>query len=217
MTTVKHRRRARGVATVLVLVAVAAAALLVWMQRPQETTRPFNLASPSFKLLTTAPPKGECADPATKPFTPTRITIPQVVKNGQVLAAPRDAQDLPSTPPTSAKYAFAWDRPPGIMPGSDRGNVLLNAHTWPDGSAVGNAMLDKLDKGDRIILSGNGSKLCYTVTKRLEVRASEGYVPYYDRVGSPQVAVVVCSGRHLGPANWTHRTIWFAEPTTDAS
>jgi sortase (surface protein transpeptidase) len=120
---------------------------------------------------------------------------------------------VPGVPPTSAKHSFAWDRPPGIKPGADRGNVLLNAHTWPDGSAVGNEMLDELYKGDRIVLRGARSELCYTVTQRIEVRFADGYPPYFDRNGSPKVALIVCSGKRLGPGDWTHRTIWFAEPT----
>jgi hypothetical protein len=172
--------------------------------------------SPKLDTLTVAEPKtpAVCAHPATAPFTPTTISIPDVIQDGKILALPRDANNVPAVPPTSAKSTFAWDRPPGIEPGSDRGNVLLNAHTWPDGSAVGNAMLSKLDDGDRIILRGDGSELCYTVTKRIEVLASKGYAPYYDRDGTPQVAIIVCSGQRLGPGNWTHRTIWFAEPAT---
>ncbi len=173
--------------------------------------------SPTFDAVTapaTTRATGVCAHPATAPFTPTSISIPDVIQDGKVMALPRDANDVPRVPPTSAKFAFAWDRPPGIEPGSDRGNVLLNAHTWPDGSAVGNTMLSNLDEGGRIILRGDRSELCYTVTKRIEVLASKGYAPYYDRDGSPQVALIVCSGKRLGPGEWTHRTIWFAEPST---
>lgn len=212
-----HRRtKARRLASVLVLLGVAAAVVLVWALRPQESGTRFAMNSPRLDMLTVAEPKtpAVCAHPATAAFTPTTITIPDVIEDGKILALPRDANDVPAVPPTSAKSTFAWDRPPGIEPGSERGNVLLNAHTWPDGSALGNAMLSKLDDGDRIILRGGGSELCYTVTKRIEVLASKGYAPYYDRDGAPQVAIIVCSGKRLGPGNWTHRTIWFAEPAT---
>lgn len=211
MTTAEDGRVSRGLATVVVLAVVATSALFAWTLRPQEPAKPFDMNSPSFELLT-VPKAGICGRPATKPFTPKNVTISGVVKDARVLALPRDDNNVPAVPPTSAKYSFAWDRPPGIKPGSDRGNVLLNAHTWPDGSAVGNVMLDKLDDGDRIILRGGKSELCYTVTKRVEVLAKDGYRPYYDREGSPKIALIVCSGQRLGPGNWTHRTIWFAEP-----
>lgn len=215
MELAEQKRAPHRVAAVLVLVvAVAVAALIAWMLRPQPAPgSSFDINSSPFELLSIpAPPPGVCANPSLKPFTPTSITIAHVVKNGQVLALPRDGHDVPNTPPTSAKYTFAWDRPPGIKPGSDHGNVLLNAHTWPDNSAVGNAMLGKLNKGNRIILRGGKSEICYKVTKRVEVRASDGYPAYYDRTGTPKVALIVCSGQRLGPGNWTHRTIWFAEP-----
>lgn len=213
MRLAEQKRAPRRVAAVLALV-IAVAALLVSMLRPQPEARSsFDIGSPSFELLPVPkPPPGVCGHPATKPFTPTSTTIPHVVKHAQVLALPRDGHGLPSTPSTLAKYTFAWDRPPGIRPGSARGNVLLNAHTWPDGSAVGNVMLSKLHKGDRIILRGGKSELCYKVNKRVEVRAADGYPAYYDRKGSPKIALIVCSGQRLGPGNWTHRTVWFAEP-----
>jgi hypothetical protein len=218
MRSAEQKRVPHAVPAVLaVVVAVVMAALLAWVLRPQPEPSSFEMNSPSFELLpvptpTPTPRPGVCGKPATRPFTPTSITIPSIIKDGQVLALPRDANNVPSTPPTSAKYTFAWDRPPGIMPGSDHGNVLLNAHTWPDGSAIGNVMLDKLEEGDRIILRGGRSVLCYKVTKEVEVRASDGYRPYYDRKGSPKIAVIVCSGQRLGPGVWTHRTMWFAEP-----
>jgi hypothetical protein len=222
MTSAVHRRaKPWRLVIVLLLLAVTAAVLAGWTARQQESGKPFAMNSPTFELLTVPKavpkvpkPTGACARPATAPFTPTSISMPGIIRDGNVLALPRDADNIPAVPPTSAKFTFAWDRPPGIMPGSDRGNVLLNAHTWPDGSAVGNVMLNKLDEGDTIILSGGRSELCYTVTKRIEVLASTGYVPYYDREGSPKVALIVCSGRRLGLGQWTHRTVWLAEPST---
>lgn len=211
--TGSRRARTWRTASVLVLLAAAVAAIAAWTLRPQESATDFTMPSPTFDTLAIRT-TGPCEHPATSPFAPTSISIPDVIKDAKILALPRDANNVPRVPPTSAKSTFAWDRPPGIEPGSDRGNVLLNAHTWPDGSAVGNTMLSKLDEGDRMILRGGGSELCYTVTKRIEVLASKGYAPYYDRDGKPQVALIVCSGKRLGPGVWTHRTIWFAEPGT---
>ena len=60
-----------------------------------------------------------------------------------MITPPRDAAGIPGVPPLSSagKTVFAWDREQGIRPGDRRGNVLLNAHTWPDGSALGNRLL----------------------------------------------------------------------------
>jgi len=212
-TRVRRARRVRlaaGVVAALLLVAMA-----VWVLRPDDATpvavRPTPSPSPS---PTPTPTPSPCESPATKEFTPTQITFPGVARNAKVLALPRDGSNVPSVPPVSqaGKRQVAWDRPPGIKPGSPKGNVLLNAHTWPDGSALGNKLLDDLEKGDRVILRGHGSTLCYEVDQRIEVLDANGYPPYFDRESAPQIAIIVCSGRRLGPGHWTHRTIWFAKP-----
>jgi hypothetical protein len=203
-------RLAAGVVAALLVVALA-----VWVLRPPAdapvAARPTPTATPT---PTPTPKPSPCETQTSEPFTPTRITFPGVVRDAKVLALPRDGRDVPSIPPLSqtGKQQVAWDRPPGIKPGSPKGNVLLNAHTWPDGSALGNRLLDGLRKGDRIIVRGKDATLCYEVDRRVEVLASSGYSPYFDREGPPQVALLVCSGQRLGPRNWTHRTIWFASP-----
>jgi sortase (surface protein transpeptidase) len=121
---------------------------------------------------------------------------------------------VPGVPPlTSAgKSSMAFDLGSGILPGATRGNALLNAHTWPDGSALGNKLLAKLHKGDPILVSGPGGGICYRVTDRVEVPADDPGTRYYAKKGAPQIAIVVCSGKRIGPGEWTKRTLWFASP-----
>jgi len=160
-----------------------------------------------------------CYRPATAPFTPTRITVPGVTEDAAVLALPRDSANVPQAPPISdsGKRVFAWSVRPDPMPGDAKGNVLLNAHTWPDGTALGNKLLDNLQVGGRIVVhgktpDGQPQTLCYTVTKRDVIVASDGSFEYYERNGPPQLALIVCSPPRLGPGNWLHRTIWYASP-----
>lgn len=164
-------------------------------------------------------PRPLCADGATGAFIPTRITVEGVVRRAPVLALARDGYDVPGVPPLTeaGKHEFAWDRPPGVMPGSDRGNVLLNAHTWPwtSAPALGNLMLDHLRPGDRIVLWGARAHLCYRVTKQVTIRAEQVYPEYYDSTGKSQVAIMVCSGVRRGPGDWADRTVWFAAPVLD--
>jgi hypothetical protein len=154
-----------------------------------------------------------CGNPARKPFVPKQISIADVADHATVLALPRDADNVPQAPPLSAlgKTQFAWDAPT-IKPGEPRGNTLFNAHTWPDGSAMGNHLLANLQVGDRIIVFGTSETLCYRVTKRTVIVASQGSFEYYDQNGPPQLALIVCSPPRLGPGNWYHRTIWYASP-----
>ena len=160
-----------------------------------------------------------CYRPATAPFTPTRITVPGVTEDATVLALPRDSANVPQAPPISdsGKRVFAWSVRPDPMPGDPKGNVLLNAHTWPDGTALGNKLLGGLQVGGRIVVHGKSADgqpqtLCYTVTKRDVIVASDGSFEYYERNGPPQLALIVCSPPRLGPGNWLHRTIWYASP-----
>ena len=197
--SVQAARRPSGAAT-------TAASTTATATSPSESASP--AASPSSSPL---PPCGSVA----APFTPRTISVPGVTSAAAVVTPPRLPDGVPGAPPltTAGKTVFAFDREQGIRPGDPAGNVLLNAHTWPDGSALGNRLLAGLQLGDRIVVHGPAkTRLCYRVSERVEVLASKGLARYYDQVGPPQLAIVVCSGRRLGPGNWEKRTIWFARP-----
>jgi hypothetical protein len=202
---------AAGLAAALI-VSVGMVVVALQTNEPAPVARPVASATPTPTTTPTPSPTGPCADQATEPFTPKQITVPGIIRNAKVIALPRDGSNVPGVPPTSAKQAIAWDRPPGIRPGEPKGNVLINTHTWPDGSALGNEFLSKLKVGTRIIVRNGDVELCYEVDKEIEVLASDGYPPYYDKEGPHQLALLVCSGKRTGPGQWTHRTIWFASP-----
>lgn len=203
-----RRRSLLAAATALVLVAVAVTVWLVQRAGDEPAPRATPTSAPS---TTSTPAPDQCAEAASRPFTPTSVTLSD--RRYRVLALPRDGRNVPGVPPLTAagRTEVAWDRPPGIKPGSSRGNVLLNAHTWPDGSALGNRLLRSLHRGDRIVVHGRSATQCYEVTRRIEVRADGDAHGYYDRTGRPQVAIVVCSGERTGPGQWSHRTLWFAK------
>jgi hypothetical protein len=153
-----------------------------------------------------------CAQNVEGEFVPVRVSIPGVTATSAILALPRDSRNVPATPPLTEKTVFAWDAP-GIKPGSNHGNVLLNTHTWPDGSAMGNRLLAGLHEGGRLYLYGGaGERLCYRVTDRIEVPKGDSAAAKraYAYRGAPQLVIIVCSGTRLGPGDWTDRTIWFA-------
>lgn len=158
-------------------------------------------------------PETSCAE-VQRAFAPRSISVPGVT-NASVVAPPRDAYGIPGVPPLTndGKVVFAWDREQGIRPGDPGGNVLLNAHTWPDGTALGNRLLAGLQPGDRIVVRGVDARLCYRVTERVEVPAQRRMLRYYRTDGPHQLAIVVCSGRRLGPGLWEKRTVWFASPS----
>ncbi|MFL6156012.1 MAG: class F sortase [Marmoricola sp.] len=223
-----HTSTGRRAALVGLIVATVIA--LVWTLWPDAGTHtegseipPPQVVVPGTKLVS-----AECNRQATSAFVPTRITIAKVARNAPVLALGRDDNNVPQAPAISTlgKTQFAWDdpkkdaghvdkiKPPGAAPGSTRGHVLMNAHTWPDGTALGNRLLEHLQVGGRIVLRGRHAELCYRVTKRFVIKAVDGSAEYYRQSGPEQIALIVCSPPRLGPGNWAHRTIWFASPIT---
>jgi len=170
--------------------------------------------APSSTEPTVTPTEKTCPRRVARSFTPRTISLDGIAGPTPVVTPPRDAAGVPGVPPLSnaGRTVFAFDREQGIRPGDPRGNVLLNAHTWPDGSALGNRLLEGLGRGDRIVVRGDRSRLCYRVTERVEVLAEDGLARYYAKGGRPQLAIVVCSGRRLAPGVWEKRTIWFASP-----
>jgi hypothetical protein len=213
-----HARRRTGQVSALVAVLI----LLAWLLfRPHPlddgavSKPPAEQAIAAGSVLKPKP----CYRPVSGPFTPKKVTVPGVTRDATVLALPRDAANVPQAPPISSvgKTQFAWSVSPDPLPGSAKGNALFNAHTWPDGTALGNKLLDGLQVGDRIIVHGTSHDgaartLCYRVTKRDVIVASDGSFEYYEREGPPQLALIVCSPPRLGPGNWLHRTIWYASP-----
>lgn len=196
---------------------VLVAGLLAWvLLRDDSDTEPAadapaTISAPSTTPVTApAPPQNRCTRAADLPFTPERISIPGVADRAAVIPVPRDSRGVTGVLPYSNKVDFAWDED-GIRPGTPRGNVLLNTHTWADGSALGNLMLVGLEEGDRIVVEGLAkARLCYRVTRRIEVDAADGYEPYYEDDGPPRLAFIVCSGTRSSGGEWSHRTIWFA-------
>lgn len=216
------QRPATWAATVALAVAVVGGVLTV--ARPgvapepgQAAPGPSAVPGPVAEPALVGPsPRRSCGS-AARPFTPHRISVPGVTSAAEVVTPARDPQGVPGIPPLTGagKVVFAWDREQGIRPGDPAGNVLLNAHTWPDGSALGNRLLAGLREGGRIVVHGRGGqRLCYRVHERVEVVAADGMPRYYDQDGPPQLALIVCSGRRLAPGVWEKRTVWFAAPST---
>jgi len=161
-------------------------------------------------------PRPPCPTGAVDSFEPETISVDRVIRHASVLQPPRDTLGIPGVRPLNraGKLVFAFDREQGVRPGDRAGNVLLNTHTWPRGTALGSRLLAELDVGSQIVVNGQGSrKICYRVTQEVQVSAYLPMWSYYATDGKPQLAIVVCSGTRLGPRNWNQRTVWFASPT----
>ena len=218
------RRGAFLAAGAAVLVAGVVVAFLVVL-RPADDAGPARVtrapatapatATPQPEPSTTIAPRSAC-DRVRHGFTPRTISVPGATRAAAIVTPPRDAAGIPGTPPLTeaGKAEFAWDLTQGTRPGDRRGNVIVNAHTWPDGSALGNRLLAALHRGDLVVVRGEKVRLCYRVTERVEVPAATLMPRYYRKDGPPRLAILTCSGRRLGPGIWTRRTVWFASPVS---
>ena len=218
------RRGAFLAAGAAVLVAGVVVAFLVVL-RPADDAGPARVtrapatapatATPQPEPSTTIAPRSAC-DRVRHGFTPRTISVPGATRAAAIVTPPRDAAGIPGTPPLTeaGKAEFAWDLTQGTRPGDRRGNVIVNAHTWPDGSALGNRLLAALHRGDLVVVRGEKMRLCYRVTERVEVPAATLMPRYYRKDGPPRLAILTCSGRRLGPGIWTRRTVGFASPVT---
>lgn len=201
-------------AVVLALVAAVAAALLLsrlpedrFVAGPQPT-----LPIPTRSVAPTPTPEADpCRGGADRPFTPASIEV--AGQAHPVMELPRDARGVPGVPPLTdeGKRTWGWDGSPSPLPGARRGHVLVNAHTYPDGSALGNLLLDRLEDGDVLVVRGEGQVQCYAVERELEVPADSRDSGYESPRGPARLAILACSGTRTGPGEWSHRTIWFAK------
>ena len=194
---------------VIVSVALATASSWLGMGGPASA----QLASTSASTSSAA--SASCPSTLAKPLTPRHITIPNITYRAKVIMPERLPGRVPGDPPLTdaGKEMFAFDKYTGIYPGSKFGVVRMNAHVWPDGSAVGNRMLKKMTIGKRIVVLGKTKKICYRVVDKVVVDADKTLLRYYRLDGPPRLGIVVCSGKRLGPGVWTKRTVWFAKPS----
>ncbi|MGN6724164.1 MAG: class F sortase [Marmoricola sp.] len=151
-------------------------------------------------------------------FWPVAAHVPAVNRTIRVIGVPRTSAGAIGAPPltTAGKQIFGWD--PFVRPGSGVGSVVLDAHTWPDGSALGNALLSRLHVGAIVILKGaSGQVRCYRIVQRAQYLR---WLAPLDRItrtwGPEQLAIIVCSGRRLGPQDWQSRTVWYGVPDASA-
>ena len=187
----------------MAVAGVCAAAMFVSVTAPIETAQ---AAAAPLKCTST---KGK--------FVPTQAVFSHLGKV-KVVTVGLTPDGAMGTPPLTkkGKKQLAWYKG-AAKPGSGKGGVATDAHTWPDGSALGNRLMNKLVEGDTIILRSKGNKhrTCYRVTKREQFANSA--VPMKRIVkgkgkGAKQIlSVVVCSGYRMGPGNWSHRTVWTAK------
>lgn len=160
--------------------------------------------------------KASCKHPG-HAFDPTRAQLPSLGRTVKVVEVQRTSSGAIGAVPTTDNNKWVMSMDPQTRPGSHHGTVILAGHTWPDGSALGNAMLANLQPGDQIVLTANGKQACYQITERESYPVN--HVPArkaFRSDGPSRIVIVACSGKRLGPGNWSRRTLWYGSPVKDA-
>jgi len=160
---------------------------------------------------------GSCQRPAHS-FVPTRAVLPSLGRTVGVIQVPRTRDNAVGAGPLTQRGKWLMAMDPHTRPGGGHGTVILSGHTWPDGSALGNAMLANLQVGDRVSMLGRrGQRACYRITERTSFPANR--VPsrtVFRSRGPERLVIVSCSGVRTGPGHWTRRTVWYAAPVAPA-
>lgn len=201
-------------ASVALLLPVGAAAVPTYaVAAPGAPTTSVAASAAADAGLARKKPGRSCSQG--KRFRPTSLGIRGITRPRAVLALGRDGAGVPQAPPLSetGKRQLAWDAKDAIRAGAAQGVMKLNAHTYPDGSALGNTFINRLFDGDRIVVRGaRGEKRCYEVVDRVQVTAEKRFKRYYRTDGRHRLAIAVCSGVRSSGGQWSHRTVWFAKP-----
>jgi len=217
MSQLRERHGVRIAVTTLVTGLLAG--LLAWSGAPASARLAEEYAARQPAARTAVVPKKQaavtrCSRRNARPFLPRRATV-GVLGSRRVFGVSRVA-GLPGTPPLTdtGKVLLGWDRV-GIRPGFSHGHVLMNAHAWPDGTALGNGMNAKLRLGSVIRVYGRGGRVqCYRVFRHVVKAPSLSLERlYYGDDKSPaRLAILTCAGVRRGPGDWSKRAVWLAKP-----
>ncbi|NNG19671.1 class F sortase [Naumannella sp. ID2617S] len=164
------------------------------------------------RTAATAPATG-CAR---GPIRPTRFQVPRMGVNAPMVAVGNDRDGNPGAPPLSQLFTTAWYRG-SPAPGSERGNVIINVHSYASGSALGNNLhaANGLRPGDVIKVVGeDGQIACYRYRSKLKISVA-AYNPkskiYHDDHGRPQLAIMTCWDRNARTGVYESRIIFYAD------
>ena len=202
----------RGVAAALA-VALLAGLVTFWMTRPSDALSGVPAAeaigasagaagATSLAAPADAPPAQRADQPKARPATqaapttrpaPTRFTIERldIDMPVQPVGVARDGEmALPRTPAEVGWYQF------GPRPGDGRGATVLAAHLDMPGYGVGPiAAVDKLRRGDTLVVRSGGTTTRYAVSDVRSIRKAQLDLPaLFARDVAPVLHVVTCAG-----------------------
>lgn len=189
----------------------------------QEAGVPRQTEVPAPPPATSASPSAEeTPDPnrcttATEGFKPTTLTIDAMGVESHVVSVGYDQDGNPGAPDPNDAYGTAWFNG-SASPGSPEGTTMLNIHTYRNGGALGNDLLDNLPDDALLKVTGeDGEVACFQVYEEVKIwvdsysEDSPEAHRLHAETGEPNVAIVVCDDFDWGAEEWDSRVIWYAK------
>lgn len=213
------RRFVRVVAVLVLLVALGFVGWRLHRLLPSNYEKQMPLYVPGIASTQAAAttdhvlPNGCEAQPT--PLVGTSASIQGHDGTMPMLSLGLDPEGAPATPPGNDGYTLAWyDQGPAV--GSNAGHVVLTAHTFRYGGALGNDLNDGMLKTGAIfrISDDAGHTVCYRFSHALKVRVAD-YDPHsdvlYDTTGDPQLVLVVCADYPLTGGEPQARALYYSD------
>lgn len=178
---------------------------------PTPTPTPTPAATPT---PTPTPSSDQCTT-ATGGFQASTLEIPDLGVTSHVMSVAYDDEGNPGAPPLDDAQGTAWFNGSAEV-GSDQGTSMLNIHTYRNGGALGNQLLDELSNGATLELTdGSGNTACYEVYERVKVHVDTVTDAELDRLhadgGDPEAVIVVCDDFNWDEEFWETRVLWYAK------
>lgn len=202
------------------LVIILAVGAFLWFGRNGGTpavvpTPTATATAPNGSTQPSTTPDPDACAPFKQQFVPTKLTIPELGVESPIIALGRDESDAAAAPPKDQPNTTGWfDEGPKAA--SSQGKVLLTIHTYRNGGALGNQLLDEWKPGMTLKLSdGAGNVACYTTGEELKFNVAdydpESKVLYDWDSPEPQVAIIVCDDFNQQKQDWDARVIFYAD------
>jgi hypothetical protein len=228
-----HRRRDWLTRVLVLLLILAAAGTGLWFYAhrtigldpdvPEWTPgQPSRTPAPSVTV-----PNGCMPNP--KPIDPVLFEVMNTKYSWEMISLGW-MDNAAGTPPLTKEgiRQIGWFNE-GPWAGSDKGNVILTAHTMVGSLGVGNEINSGiLSEGDIVRLSdASGTGVCYQYTHAIKIYVKD-YDPasnvLYDNDGPPRLALIACSSEDADTGELSARIIYYFEligqpvvPSTDSS
>ena len=219
-----HRRVGRAVLVGVLTLVVGLGGWAWYMFTPSKyesqtlVYQPGMSWSPDAQAVADTPPAGCVSDP--HPIVGSTVTFDRLGRTMPLESRGLAADGSPATPSDNQGYTLAWfDQGPQV--GSAAGHVILTAHTFRYGGALGNDMnRGAMQPGDIIRITDTiGTTVCYSFTQALKINLAD-YAPdskvLYSTTGDPFLVVVVCADYPIGDGEPTARMLYYARLLTHA-